>query len=108
MRVLLDESLPRQLARELGGHSVRTVAQEDWCGVKNGELLLRARAAAFDAFVTADQSLQYQQNLKDAEILVVVLAAPTNRLPDLLPLVPALLLALESPAPGTVVRLGRK
>ena len=43
MRVLLDESLPRQLARELVGHEVRTVRQERWQRLKNGELLRRAK-----------------------------------------------------------------
>jgi len=103
--VLLDESLPRQLARELTGHTVRTVVQQGWSGVKNGDLLQRARDEGFDAFVTADQNLEYQQNLAGTEVQVIVLCAPTNRLPDLLPLVPALLQALESKARGSVIRL---
>jgi len=39
VRVLLDEQLPRQLARELVGHEVRTVQQQGWAGLKNGDLL---------------------------------------------------------------------
>ena len=62
MRVLLDESLPRPLGRLLTGHAVRTVAQEGWTSLENGELL-RASAAAFDVVVTADQNLEFQQNL---------------------------------------------
>ena len=42
MRVLLDEQLPRQLAREITGHEVSTVQQRGWAGLKNGELLRRA------------------------------------------------------------------
>jgi predicted nuclease of predicted toxin-antitoxin system len=56
MRILLDESLPRRLARELHGHEVKTVAEMRWSGVDNGELLRRA-AEQFDFFVTADQNL---------------------------------------------------
>ena len=41
MRILLDESLPRQLGKELAGHEVRTVQQIGWAGLKNGELLNR-------------------------------------------------------------------
>lgn len=63
MRVLLDEQLPRHLARELTGHTVRTVQQEGWAGFKNGELLQRAADGGFDVFLTADQNLQFQQNL---------------------------------------------
>jgi hypothetical protein len=36
MRVLLDEQLPRHLAREIGGHDVSTVQQRGWAGLKNG------------------------------------------------------------------------
>ena len=41
MRVLLDEQLPVDLAAELSGHTVDTVAGRGWAGIKNGELLRR-------------------------------------------------------------------
>ena len=63
MRVLLDEQLPRQLARHLVGHNVRTVQQQSWAGLKNGALLEAAEAAGFTVLVTGDQSLEHQQNL---------------------------------------------
>jgi len=63
VRVLLDEQLPRRLARELTGHQVRTVHQQGWAGLKNGELLRRAAREGFEVFVTADQNLEFQQNL---------------------------------------------
>ena len=63
MRVLLDEQLPRQLGPHLIGHQVRTVQQQSWAGLKNGELLDRAEAAGFAVLVTGDQSLEFQQNL---------------------------------------------
>ncbi len=44
MRVLLDEQLPRHLAREIVGHDVRIVQQCGWAGLKNGELLRVAAA----------------------------------------------------------------
>ena len=44
MRILLDESLPRPLARLLPGHEVRTVAQMGWSGTRNGPLLALAAA----------------------------------------------------------------
>ena len=53
MRVLLDEQLPRHLARELRGHDVTTVQQERWAGLKNGELLRRAADAGFEVLITA-------------------------------------------------------
>ena len=59
MRILLDESLPRPLARLLPEHEVRTVAAMGWTGKRNGELLQLA-AGNFDAFLTADQNLEDQ------------------------------------------------
>ena len=54
MRILLDECLPRELADELSGHDVRTVQQEGWAGLENGELLQRA-AATFEVLLTIDK-----------------------------------------------------
>lgn len=101
MRLLLDESVPRRLARHLGGVDVDTVYDRQWSGLKNGELL-RAAEPDYDVFVTADQNLQYQQNLQGFRIRVAVLAAHTNRLEDLLLLVPELLRVCGSLAPGEV------
>ena len=104
MKLLLDESLPRRLKASFEAHESRTVPEMGWQGTKNGELL-RLAAAEFDVFVTADQNLQYQQNLAGVDIGIIVLATVTTRLADLLPLVPASLHALESIRPGDVVRV---
>lgn len=104
MRILLDESLPKKLALALPDHEVRTVQQMGWTGTKNGELL-RLAEAGFDAFVTADQNLQYQQNLTGFNIAVLVLVAESNRLELLLPLVPALNMELERIQAGTITRV---
>lgn len=68
MRVLLDEQIPRHLARELRGHDVSTVQQKGWAGLKNGELLRMAADAGFDVFVTADRNLEFQQNLSQTRV----------------------------------------
>ena len=98
MRLLLDESLPRRLRRSLPAHSVKTVVEMGWGGVKNGDLLTLA-AAQFDAFLTADRNLQYQQNLATLPIAVVVLAGHSNELPHLLPLMSKLEEALTKLQP---------
>ena len=49
MRLLLDESVPVRLRRYLPSHSVRTVVEMGWSGIKNGDLL-RLAAASFDVF----------------------------------------------------------
>ena len=82
MRILLDESLPRRLRDVFAGHEVATVVEAGWAGVQNGELL-RLAATQFDLFVTADQNLQFQQNLSALPIAVAVLVARDNQLESL-------------------------
>lgn len=72
-----------------------------WAGIKNGELLTQA-SAHFDLFVTVDRNLAFQQKIGEMPIRVVVLRAKSNRLAELLPLVPKLLAALVSARPGAV------
>jgi predicted nuclease of predicted toxin-antitoxin system len=100
MRLLLDESVPSRLRRSLTDHSVRTVVEAGWSGIKNGKLLTLA-AAEFDAFITVDKNLSFQQNLEKLPIAVVVLDAVSNELSMLAPLVPALLRELASLKPKT-------
>ena len=104
MRLLLDESVPSRLRRSLVGHEVRTVVEMGWSGVKNGELLALA-ATEFDAFITVDKNLPYQQNLAMLPVAVIVLDAPSIELPALLPLLPALERVLASLKLKTYVRV---
>lgn len=104
MRLLLDESLPGPLARLLVGHEARTVAQMGWSSLGNGALLRQA-ASEFDTVLTADQNIEFQQNLKTLPIAVVVLVADSNRLESLEPLVPRLLQALATLEPKILVRV---
>jgi predicted nuclease of predicted toxin-antitoxin system len=106
VKLLLDECLDRRLARDIVGHDVSTVQQMAWAGIQNGDLLRRAAAAAFDAFITADRNLSFQQNLAELPLAVVVLKAPSNRLADLKPLVPKLLAALTELQRNSVVWVG--
>ena len=100
-RVLFDEDLPRQLRRYLPAYSIRTAQEEGWSGIKNGELLRRA-SDRFQVFVTADQQLQYQQNIARFAIGVVVIEARDTRLPSLRMLLPQLERAIEEVQPGSV------
>jgi hypothetical protein len=106
VRVLLDECVDWRLGRELAPHEVKTARQMGWATLKNGELLALA-SGQFDAFVTVDRNLSFQQDLVSFSIAVVVLQARTNRLADLRPLVPSLLLAIEATPRGAVKVIGR-
>lgn len=106
MRVLLDECVPRRLKRELTEHEARTVTERGWSGVKNGKLLALAEAE-FDVFLTVDQNLNYQQNLKAFNIGIILLVARNNRLKTLLPLMPEIKEALENIKASDFVLIGR-
>ncbi len=105
MRLLLDECVPRRLRRELPGHEVQTVQEAGWAGVKNGALL-RAADGSFDALLTVDQGVQYQQNMTGLRIGVVIIVAPSNDIDDLRPLVQGVVEALGHLQPGQIKRVG--
>jgi hypothetical protein len=105
MRILLDECVPRRLRRELIGHDLRTVPEMGWSGKKNGTLLALMVAQGFEVLITVDQNLRHQQNLAMLGVAVIVLVAASNRLADLVPLMPAAQLALNSINPGDVVEI---
>ena len=105
MRLLLDECVPRRLKQELPGHEVRTVQDEGWAGIKNGQLLKLANDR-FDALLTVDQGIPYQQNLAGLQISVVVMIALSNDVDDLRPLLEAVEEALVNLRPGEIIRIG--
>jgi hypothetical protein len=102
MKILLDECIDRQFAREFVGYEIKTVPQMGWAGVKNGQLLTLAEAE-FDVFITVDRNLSFQQNLPQFDIAVVVLQASSNRLADLKPLVSRVIAILPKVVIGQVI-----
>jgi len=69
-------------------------------GKKNGELLTIAERRGFDIFLTMDRGLEYEQNLRDRRIAVIILRTKSNRLTDLIPLVERCLVQMNSIKPG--------
>ena len=96
---------PRRLRRDLPGHDVLTVREMGWSGKKNGELLALMTTQGFEVLLTVDQGLRYQQNLQAAGIALIVRVAASNRLADLVPLMPSVQAALSSISPGDVVEI---
>ena len=102
MRVLLDENID-QLLKGLFDPDLQvlTARERGWHGKTNGELL-RAAELEFDAFVTMDRKLEFQQNLKALKLSVVILRAPSNAYAAVAPLMSQLNETLRSIKPGTV------
>ena len=102
MRVLLDECVDLRLARQFSGHTVKTVPEMGWVTIRNGDLLALAERE-LDVFITVDRNLSFQLNLPRFKIAVLILRARTNRLTDLLPLMPKALQLLARPKTGEAV-----
>ena len=105
MKLLPDENLPHQLRHEIHGHDCSTVAFMGWGGVENGELLRRAASAGFDALLTKDATVEYEQNLVSLPLAVVILHAATNDIDDIRPLLPALATALAALPPKQITHV---
>jgi predicted nuclease of predicted toxin-antitoxin system len=107
MRILIDECLPAALKGTLTalGHDCETVRRAGYGSKKNGELLTHAEGQ-WDVLLTSDRNIKYQQNLTGRNVSILILCAKSNRMKDLLPLMPGCVQALLSIQPGQVVEVG--
>lgn len=102
MNLLLDECVTNYLKPDFVGHSVSTIDEAGFKGLKNGKLLAAA-SPMFDVLVTVDQNLRFQQNIKNFDIAILVLRAVRSTYPMLKPLALQALVELESISPGEIV-----
>jgi hypothetical protein len=105
LRVLVDESLPVGLAKELPDFEVSTVRAQRWLGLKNGVLLRAAVDGGFDVLLTADRALRHQQNLSRIGIAVVLIVRVRNRMTELRPLLPRIKTALRQVRSGELIEV---
>lgn len=105
MRVLLDSCVPQRLRHAIPGHQVETATFAGLDGATDSQLL-EAMSGRFDVLVTVDRGIPWQQDMRGRSVAVVVLISPSNRLSDLLSLVPALVDALSRIGPGDVRHIG--
>ena len=101
---MLDNCVPWRLGTALPGHEVSSVIHLGWAAFTDGELL-GAMGNRFDLLVTVDKNLQFQQDLRQRPFAISVLRAKSNRMHDLLPLVPKLLAALPAVNLGQVLEI---
>ena len=78
MRILFDQGTPVPLRQHLSGHQVQTAFELGWSRLTNGDLLAAAEGK-FDALVTTDKNLRYQQSIAGRKLAVLVL--PTTSWP---------------------------
>jgi len=97
MKLLLDENLPKRLKQDLAPNEAFTVRDMGWNGHGNGTLLKLMKEYGFDALLTFDKNLRYQQNFERYDLPVLVLDAADNTYLTLAALMP---LVLETVAKG--------
>ena len=107
MKILIDECPPAALKGTLTemGHECQTVRKAGFGSKKNGELLILGEGQ-WEVLLTSDRNIKYQQNMTGRKISILVLFAKSNRMKDLLPLMPACSQALLTILPGRVVEVG--
>ena len=72
MRILLDNCTPRTVRHLLPGHEIKTAYQMGWADWDNGDLIARAETV-FELLITTDQSIRYQQNLKNRRLAILLI-----------------------------------
>ena len=105
MKILLDECLPLDFRHSFPNQNAQTAQWAGFKGKKNGELLLAAELAGYDVLLTVDQGLPHQQAPAGRKLAIMLLRSRTNQLEDLLPLVGAVLDALETIQPGQTIAI---
>jgi predicted nuclease of predicted toxin-antitoxin system len=100
MQILFDHGTPRQIARWLESHVVVEAKSKGWETFSNGALLDAAESAGFDLLVTTDKNMEYQQNLRNRKIAIVVLGVGRWRM--IKPAIQLVVNAVASTKPGTV------
>lgn len=102
MKILFDHGTPAPLRRALAGHTVSTAYEMGWTALDNGALL-NAAETEFDALITTDQNLCYQQNLTGRRLAILVL--PTTSWPKIQAHEAEVVAAVNALRPSDVVEL---
>ncbi|MFT5445994.1 MAG: hypothetical protein ACI9DC_001156 [Gammaproteobacteria bacterium] len=107
MKLLLDESVPRQLVSDFPESiEVTTVQRMGWGGTENGAFLKLAAESGFNALLTADKGIEFQYNSAPLYRPIIVLSSYRTRWQDLQPLVPDVVKLLELGMDARVDHIG--
>ncbi len=106
MNILLDENVPTKLKFDFDyRYNVSTVLSRGWSGKKNGELLKLMIESGIQVFMTLDQNLEYQQNLSNVPLLIILLIAKDSKHQTLQPLAPQIVKKLQNFTQNEVFRI---
>lgn len=102
MKILFDHGTPAPLRRQLVDHEISTAYEMGWAKLNNGDLLAAAEKS-FDAFITTDQNLRYQQNLTGRRLAILIL--PTTSWPEIQKHAGKVIDAVNAIKPGDFIEL---
>src|SRR5574342_268228 len=105
MKILIDECIPKRVKSLLKGFSVFTSHEMGWTSLENGDLMRAAVEKQFDVLLTVDKHLEFQQNIRDFKLTVVVLDVHINKIELISPLIPKLIEKLPTFEKGKVYYL---
>lgn len=97
MRILFDHNVDRRFRRHLPGHEIRTTREMGWEQLQNGVLIKTAADQGFEALLTIDKNIEYEQNLKRLSLPIIILDCRSNALPSLVPFAAFLVSLLRTP-----------
>jgi uncharacterized protein (DUF433 family) len=102
VEVFFGPGTPAPLRQTLFGHTISTAYEMGWATLENGDLL-NAAEASFDAFITTDQNLRSQQDLRARRLAILVL--PTTSWPMIQLHLPKVITAVSELRTGDFVEL---
>ena len=107
MKILLDSAcrVNREESLSKWATGARPCAKAGFSSTKNGELLIIAEGR-WDVLLTSDRNIKYQQNMTGRNVSIVIPCAKSNRMKDVLPLMPTCADALLSVQAGQIVEVG--
>ena len=104
MKMLLDENLPHRLHKDFPAeHEVYSAQYMGWLGLKNGPLLEVMLQNGFEALITWDKNLEFQQNFSKYPITVFCLHTPFNKYAFLKTRITKIIDAIEKGVRGGVI-----
>jgi hypothetical protein len=102
MKILFDQGAPAPLRSALTAHTVSTAYEMGWSDLDNG-ILLQVAEEQFEALITTDQNLRYQQDLKGRRLAILIL--PSTSWPKIQAYLPQIIAAVGELQPGDVREL---
>jgi len=104
MRVFVDACVDPRAAQVITDHEVKTAFDLGWQHLRD-HVLLPMVAADFDVFVTADKGFEYEHNLRDLPMGIVIVHVPKNKVEFYRLIAPQLLAAISLVMPGQVLHV---